>query len=46
MKNELEIRKVLDRLRKFETEQGHLIEEMYGEIYALEYVLEERDDLF
>jgi hypothetical protein len=43
---EAEVRKVLDRLREFETQEGYLIDEMYGEIYALEYVLEERDDLF
>lgn len=37
---------MLDRLRQFETAQGRLIDEMYGEIYALEYVLEEREELF
>jgi hypothetical protein len=43
---EYEIRVLLGRLRKFGEEEGHLIDEMSGEIYALEYVLEERDDLF
>jgi hypothetical protein len=38
--------RVLIKLREFETQEGHLIDEMYGEIYALEYVLEEMDDLF
>jgi hypothetical protein len=46
VRTESEIRALLGRLRKFGDEEGHLIDEMWGEIYALEYVLEERDDLF
>lgn len=46
MRTESEIRALLGRLRKFEDDEGPLIDEMSGEIYALEYVLEERDDLF
>ncbi len=36
---------MLLKLRKFEDE-GKLIDEMYGEIYTLEWVLQDRDDLF
>ena len=46
MRTETEVRTLLGRLRKFGEEEGHLIDEMCGEIYALEYVLEERDELF
>jgi len=46
VRTESEIRVILGRLRKFEEEEGHLIDEMCGEIYALEFVLQERDDLF
>ena len=45
LRHETEVRKVLAMLKQFETQEGHLIDELYGEIYALEYVLEERDDL-
>jgi len=42
-----EVRSMLLKLRKFEEEQGgHLIEEMNGEIIALEWVLEDKDELF
>ncbi len=37
---------MLIKLRKFEDEEGHLIEEMNGEIAAIEWVLEDTDDLF
>lgn len=46
VRKESEIRALLGKLRKYGEEERHLIEEMCGEIYALEYVLEERDDLF
>ena len=46
VRTESEIRMLLGKLRKFGEEEGHLIDEMCGEIYALEFVLEERDDLF
>ena len=35
---------MLGKFKKLEN-HGKLIDEMHGEIYALEYVLEERDDL-
>jgi hypothetical protein len=37
---------MLEKLREFETQEGGLIDEMYGEIYTLEWLLGERDDLF
>jgi len=46
VKSENEIRALLLRLKEFGEQEGYLIEEMNGEIYALEFVLEERDDLF
>ena len=46
LRSETDIRKMLDSLLKFRDEDGFLIDEMHGEIYALEYVLEMRDDLF
>ena len=46
MRKESEIRALLGRLRKFGEDERHMIDEMCGEIYALEYVLDERDDLF
>ena len=46
MRTESEIRALLGNIRKFGEAEGHLIDELCGEIYALEYVLEERDDLF
>lgn len=45
LRQETEVRKVLAMLKQFETQEGHLIDELYGEIWALEYVLEERNDL-
>lgn len=36
---------MLDKFKKLEKTHGRLIDEMHGEVYALEYVLEERDDL-
>jgi hypothetical protein len=36
---------MLDRLVRF-GKKNKLIEEMHGEIYALEYALGKRDDLF
>jgi hypothetical protein len=35
---------MLDKFKKLE-KTYRLIDEMHGEVYALEYVLEERDDL-
>jgi hypothetical protein len=46
VRSESEVRAVLERLRKFGYEEGYLIDEMCGEIYALEFVLNEREDLF
>jgi hypothetical protein len=36
---------MLDKFKKLERANGKMIDEMHGEVYALEYVLEERDDL-
>ena len=40
-----QVKRKLAQLRRVEKKEGYLIEEMVGEIQALEYVLEERDDL-
>lgn len=45
MRSENQVRAMLLRFHKFEKDGGHMIEEMNGEIAALEYVLEKRDDL-
>ena len=46
MRTEAQVRKMLARFKQLERAYGgRMIEEMHGEVYALEYVLEERDDL-
>lgn len=47
VRTEQEIRRKLEELHKRGREDGggHMIEEMQGEVYALEYVLKERSDL-
>lgn len=40
-----EVKEKLAELRRIGKEEGHLIEEMRGEILALEFVLEERNNL-
>ena len=46
MRTEKEIQQMLDKIKEFIKTEGRSIEEMNGEVYALEYVLEKRDDLF
>jgi HAMP domain-containing protein len=47
MKTEREIQNTLNELQRFCNEQGHITEEMQGEIQALEYALNKlRQDLF
>ena len=45
VRNERAIRLMLKKFKLFQ-KQHKLIDEMKGEVYALEYVLEDRDDLF
>jgi hypothetical protein len=40
-----QVKRKLAELRRVEKKEGYLIEEIVGEIQALEYVLEERNDL-
>lgn len=37
---------MLEKIKTFDKKEGQVLQEMSGEIAALEYVLEERDDLF
>lgn len=37
---------MLRKMKVFEKQQGKVLEEMNGEMLALEYVLEKRNDLF
>jgi hypothetical protein len=46
IRSENEVKTMLLKLRKFEDEEGKLIDEMYGEIYTLEWLLGDREDLF
>lgn len=45
LRDEKQVRAKLKKLRTF-GKKHRLIDEMHGEVYALEYVLEERDDFF
>lgn len=45
LRTEKQVKAMLRKMKRFE-KQGKILDEMNGEILALEYVLEKRDNLF